>query len=139
MFQLLIPLAFADAVSFDSSLDCPRGSTITASHIGSWCLPNECDANECNEGACVADVGLCVTREEVACGGRVADSADCTFEKVEAHKTCDEQSDCTTGTCETADRCATAKQRACGGCATTGAVGLGALLLAFAGVLRRRS
>ena len=135
---LLISLAWADAVFFDSSLDCPPGSRVTASHIGSWCQPEDCEASACSQGQCSEDVGLCVTREEVACGGMTADSGDCTFEKVEAHATCRADDDCDLGSCEIADRCATLEQRACGGCASAGAAGLGLFLLGLAGLFRRR-
>jgi len=134
---LVLPLAFADAVSFDSSLDCPPGSSITASHSGSWCQPQDCTQSTCSTGQCTEDIGLCVTREEVACGGMRSDSGECTFEKTEAHGTCKRDSDCSQGSCEIKDRCASLKQRACGGCGTTGAAGVGLILLGVAGFVRR--
>lgn len=136
MIHLLTTLALADAVSLDSSLDCPRGSFVTASHSGSWCQPEDCNENQCSSGTCVQDVGLCVTRTETPCGGMSSDSGECTFEKVEAHDTCKSDDDCSQGSCEIADRCTSATQ-ACSGCATPASAGLGLLLLGLAALFRR--
>lgn len=137
---VFLGLAHADAISMDSSLDCPNGSRITASHAGSWCEPTDCTTSEtCGDGSCTQDLGLCITREEVGCGGMRSDSGDCTFTKEEAHDTCKTDSDCSQGACEIRDRCGSELKKFCG-CSAVGPVSgaLGIALIAFAGMTRRR-
>ena len=146
MLLLLLHLATnpaaADAIGPDPE-DCPNGSIGTSSHAGEWCEPTTCFTGdgECNEGSCVQDLGLCVTREEVGCGGMRADSAEpCTFTKEEAHGTCSEQADCSVGTCEIASRCGSKAAAVCG-CSSlsVGSAALGLALLALGGLIRRKS
>ncbi|MCP4809328.1 MAG: hypothetical protein GY913_11880 [Proteobacteria bacterium] len=138
---LFLGVAHADAISMDSSLDCPNGSRITVSHAGSWCEPTDCSTSEtCGDGSCTQDLGLCITTEEVGCGGMQRDSGEpCTFTKEEAHDTCKTDSDCTQGTCQVRDRCGSDIKKWCGCSAVTPvSAGLGALLLGLALVGRRR-
>lgn len=129
LLLLLATLAHADVVN-DPPADCPRGSRGTTSHIGEWCEPDDCTSSTtCEADQECSPVGLCVTTEEVGCGGMQPDTgAPCTFIRHVVSGTCETQSDCKEGTCETADRCAAPKS-ACG-CSSVSPVALGLGLLA---------
>ncbi len=140
MLLVMVNLALADAIGPDPE-GCPNGSIGTSSHAGEWCEPTVCfvDDAECRTGDCVEGIGLCITREEVGCGGMRRDSGEpCTFTKEEAHGTCSEQSDCSQGSCEIASRCGSKVAAVCG-CSGLGAgsAALGLALLALAGLTRR--
>ena len=139
LLALSLTLAHADAISMDSSLDCPNGSRITASHAGSWCEPTDCTTSEtCGDGSCTQDLGLCVTRTEAPCGGMRTDSGECTFTKEVATDTCKTDSDCSEGACEIRDRCGSELKKWCGCSAVTPlSAGLGVLLLGAAMIRRK--
>lgn len=119
MLLLTLSLAFADALGPEPE-NCPNGSIGTSSHAGEWCAPADCSADdECTEGGCVADVGLCIVESEESCGGWNPDTGEeCTFTKREVLDKCSTQDDCSEGTCEIADRCATPGVAEACGCST---------------------
>ncbi|MCA9489448.1 MAG: hypothetical protein KC621_05980 [Myxococcales bacterium] len=127
--------AHADAVPPPPE-DCPAGAQGQTGHDGPFCTPTTCDGT-CEEGHTCRSAGLCVTSEERPCGGMTTPGETCTYERVEAHATCRDSSDCTLGECVIADRCV--EDSGCG-CATgaspAAVVLLGLLPLAIA--TRRR-
>lgn len=125
--------SLADVVGPDAT-GCPRGSVGTSNHGGAYCTPApECSA-ECQAGERCESVGLCVLEEERSCGGMIDPKYPCTYTHREALRTCRDQSDCATGTCEIAERCVAA---GCGGCASPMG-GAGWLLVGLVPLLARR-
>ena len=105
--MLLPTLAFADAIGPPPE-KCPPGSVGTSSHEGDWCQPGTCSTDgHCPDNAsCKPDVGLCVTHDEVPCGGLYPrDMEPCTTTLDVAHDACATNADCSEGTCEIAHRC----------------------------------
>ena len=149
---LLLPCpAFADAIGPPPDT-CPPGAVGESSHEGAWCQPSTCSTDgHCPDGSkCREGVGLCVSQQEVPCGGLYPPELEpCTTTLIEAHGSCTTDSDCTRGTCQTAPRCVpdwnpVAKVKKGCGCSVqpTGS-GLGAALLLGLGLalrlrLRRR-
>jgi uncharacterized protein (TIGR03382 family) len=148
LIALLLPaVALADAVPGPPE-NCPRGATGTTSHEGTWCAPTTCASDtDCWEGRCTQDIGLCVTSQQIPCGGRGGWDPNCKVTQSIAHRTCRSDKDCATGTCEVASRCAMAwnplrgRDVGCGGCSAAeaglgGLLTLGGMLLGL--LLRRR-
>ncbi len=127
---LLAPPVLADAIEPPPE-DCPRGSEGTSSHAGDWCEPTECDGPDDCELACQPEIGLCITREEVSCGGMAIEP--CTTTREEAHGRCTTSADCEVGDCEIADRCVGGRvpDCDCSAGASVGALGAVALVLAL--------
>ncbi len=137
--MLLLSVALADALPMPT-LTCPRGATVEMDHANEYCAPARC-GDYC-EGDC-EQVGLCVERQELDCGGRSEEG--CTYQTMVVSGECSTDADCGVGRCMVEDRCvpnrvkdAVESVKRCG-CATGLApAGLGLLLLVV-GVSRRRS
>lgn len=149
LIALLLPTAaLADAVPGPPE-NCPRGAAGSTSHEGTWCAPTTCtDDSSCWEGTCTEDLGLCVTSQQIPCGGRGGWDPNCTVTQTVAHNTCKTDKDCALGTCLVEDRCTRpwnplrGRDLSCGcSAADLGAAGLAgtSLLLGLLGLLLHRS
>ena len=145
ILALLVPATvLADAV-MPPPERCPRGASGSTSHEGQWCAPTTCtDDSNCWEGRCTEDIGLCVTSEQIRCGGRGSFDPNCMVTKTVAHGSCKTDSDCALGTCIVADRCTLSWNplRGFDGCSCSAAeaepAGLAALALGLLALLLRR-
>jgi len=146
---LLWPAAAVADVVMPPPERCPRGATGTTSHEGQWCAPTTCiDDGNCWQGRCTEAVGLCITSQQIRCGGRGGWDPNCKVTKTVAHSACSTDSDCATGTCQVASRCTLSwnplrgSRFDCAGCSAADMGGAGVVSLAvglgLALLLRRR-
>ncbi len=145
LLSICMSTAHADAVEGPPE-DCPDGQVGTTDHIGPRCVPLECTDGTCDEGPCT-HAGMCVVEEERQCGGMTTPGSPCTFTFVEAFDLCDNDDDCSQGTCVVADYCLDTSSKsqgggACGGCTTgaaASAVWIAGMLPLLFGLARRRT
>jgi uncharacterized protein (TIGR03382 family) len=149
MLGLFIGRARADGIQI-SPLACPNGSIQRDSHLGSFCVPTECDGDDAcgrivagsiaSRGKtlqCVVDRGLCVeTRTVDDPRVRMPDGSGGTQEIDVALETCSAGGSCPEGSrCEVARRCvdpsASASTAGCG-CDASGTPLAGVLLVGAA-------
>jgi hypothetical protein len=98
--------AWADAIYLPDEDPCPAGSSYTASHAYSYCVPHGTSELSCERGEVLTDVQICVEKTTHSCeSGRMPDEAPCSFQADEAFSSCATQSDCERGTCQASRAC----------------------------------